>query len=103
VFQIIGAFGIFIHIKSDNNIEQGSPTTTVGIERKARETVVQVLSAQSFEFKMSSSGIAVGLNRGFPVTKRVVGARPSNAKAVSILVIVEPKQLYFSSNFFCMF
>lgn len=31
---------------------------------------------------MSSSGIAVGLERGFPVTKRVVGARPSNAKAV---------------------
>lgn len=30
---------------------------------------------------MSSSGIAVGLNRGFPVTKRVVGARPSNNKA----------------------
>mmetsp|Transcript_2359 Transcript_2359/g.4992 ORF Transcript_2359/g.4992 Transcript_2359/m.4992 type:complete len:107 (+) Transcript_2359:99-419(+) len=30
---------------------------------------------------MSSSGIAVGLNRGFPVTKRVMGARPSNNKA----------------------
>ena len=32
---------------------------------------------------MSSTGIAVGLNRGYPVTKRVVGARPSHAKAVS--------------------
>lgn len=32
---------------------------------------------------MSSTGIAVGLNRGYPVTKRAVGARPSHAKAVS--------------------
>jgi len=32
---------------------------------------------------MSSTGIAVGLKRGYPVTKRVVGARPSHAKAVS--------------------
>ncbi|KAJ1443398.1 ribosomal protein L36e [Ochromonadaceae sp. CCMP2298] len=30
---------------------------------------------------MSSSGIAIGLNKGFPVTKRVLGARPSQAKA----------------------
>uniref|UniRef100_A0A7S3MED9 60S ribosomal protein L36 n=1 Tax=Spumella elongata TaxID=89044 RepID=A0A7S3MED9_9STRA len=30
---------------------------------------------------MSSTGISVGLNRGFPVTKHEVGARPSNSKA----------------------
>lgn len=38
---------------------------------------------QIYFSNMSSSGIAVGLNKGFPVTKRVVGARPSNKKAVS--------------------
>lgn len=30
---------------------------------------------------MSSTGIAVGLNKGFPVTKRAQAARPSHAKA----------------------
>mmetsp|Transcript_31760 Transcript_31760/g.53570 ORF Transcript_31760/g.53570 Transcript_31760/m.53570 type:complete len:108 (+) Transcript_31760:36-359(+) len=30
---------------------------------------------------MSSSGIAVGLEKGFPVTKRALGAKPSRAKA----------------------
>jgi large subunit ribosomal protein L36e len=44
---------------------------------------------------MSSSGIAVGLNRGFPVTKRVVGARPSNNKAVSSRAILPSRK---SSN-----
>jgi len=31
---------------------------------------------------MSSSGIAVGLKKGFPVEKREVKPRPSHAKAV---------------------
>ncbi len=31
---------------------------------------------------MSSTGIAVGLKKGFPVTKNEQKARPSNAKGV---------------------
>ena len=34
---------------------------------------------------MSASGTVVGLNKGFPTTKREAAARPSNAKAVSKL------------------
>ena len=33
---------------------------------------------------MSSSGTAVGLNKGFPVTKRAAAAKPSHAKGVSV-------------------
>ena len=33
---------------------------------------------------MSSSGTAVGLNKGFPVTKRAAAVKPSHAKGVSI-------------------
>ena len=32
---------------------------------------------------MSSTGIAIGLNKGYPVEKRVQAPRPSHAKAVS--------------------
>jgi hypothetical protein len=32
---------------------------------------------------MSSTGIAVGLKKGFPVEKRAAAARPSNKKGVS--------------------
>jgi hypothetical protein len=32
---------------------------------------------------MSSTGIAVGLKKGYPVEKRVRAERPSNRKAVS--------------------
>lgn len=36
---------------------------------------------------MSSTGIIVGINKGFPVEKRVLKARPSHAKAVSCIFI----------------
>lgn len=35
---------------------------------------------------MSSTGIAVGIQRGFPVEKRAKVARPSHAKAVRIYI-----------------
>ena len=36
---------------------------------------------------MSSSGIAVGLNKGYPVEKRERAARPSHSKAVSVSIV----------------
>jgi len=35
---------------------------------------------------MSSTGIAVGLKKGYPVEKRTVATRPSHVKAVSYFV-----------------
>ncbi len=40
--------------------------------------------------KMSSTGIAVGINKGFPVEKRAKIARPSNNKGVSIHHLTHP-------------
>lgn len=51
---------------------------------------------------MSSTGIAVGLNRGFPVTKRVMGARPSNNKAVSTCNVHETNCTKFIDGFCCL-
>ncbi|RYY82744.1 hypothetical protein EON63_12735 [archaeon] len=39
---------------------------------------------------MSSTGIAVGLNKGYPVTKREKVARPSQSKGVSIMSMMCP-------------
>lgn len=36
---------------------------------------------------MSSTGIAVGLNKGFPVTKKQVAARPASRKGVRTATI----------------
>lgn len=49
---------------------------------------VSLYSSYQIIFKMSSSGIAVGIKekRGYPVTKVVKAARPSHAKAVSVLI-----------------
>ena len=53
---------------------------------------------------MSSTGISVGLNRGFPVTKHEVGARPSNSKAVSaILEITVWKFSFLTRDYFVNF
>ena len=35
--------------------------------------------------KMSSTGIVVGLKKGYPVEKREVAPRPSHSKAVSLI------------------
>mgnify|MGYP003387533022 CR=1 FL=1 len=35
---------------------------------------------------MSSTGIAIGLKKGYPTTKRTLAAKPSHAKGVSLLL-----------------
>ena len=42
---------------------------------------------------MSSTGIVVGLKKGYPVEKRVVAPRPSHSKAVSLIFVI--KQIFF--------
>lgn len=37
---------------------------------------------------MSSTGIAIGLKKGYPVEKRTVPKRPSQNKAVILIVIL---------------
>ncbi len=46
---------------------------------------------------MSSSGIAVGLKKGYPVQKRTVPTRPSQTKAVGLINSVY--NLIYSFNF----
>lgn len=58
---------------------------------------VHTLSEHIIVLKKMSSGIAVGLKKGFPVEKREKIVRPSNKKAVSlsnyILIIFSPKKI----------
>lgn len=52
---------------------------------------------------MSSTGIAVGLKKGFPTTKRTLTAKPSHAKGVRIIIIVFVKTaLYYFDAFYIL-
>lgn len=62
----------------DTITSQGKVAQHIAVQRSSATSTLSIESTT-----MSSTGIAVGLNRGFPVTKREVGARPSNSKAVS--------------------